>query len=218
MTFFQKTLVSFATILSFGFYAYISRAEDSQLVATVAPVAFSDPAPQAVSGASAPPQPSAATAATNQTTVAAQAPVVSGEDDGEGEEGGRRAVTTAAPAPAQPAATPAQQQPVAVVQTQPAQQSGQYKNGTYTGPSVDVFYGYVQVQAVIQNGQLADVRFLQYPSDRRTSQSINRQAMPILTQEAVQAQSASVNGVSGASATSQGFVQSLENALSQAHA
>ena len=109
----------------------------------------------------------------------------------------------------------AQQQAAAQAQAA-AQSSGQYKNGTYTGASVNVYYGYVQVQVVIQGGQIAAVNFLQYPNDRSTSVYINQQAMPLLKQEAIQAQSANINGVSGASATSQGFVQSLNDALSQA--
>ena len=80
----------------------------------------------------------------------------------------------------------------------------------------NAYYGNVQVQAVIQNGQLANVVFLQYPNDRSTSRMINSQAMPQLTQEAIQAQSANVNGVSGASDTSAAFNQSLSSALNQA--
>lgn len=95
---------------------------------------------------------------------------------------------------------------------------GQYVDGTYTGSTADAYYGYVQVQATVQGGKLTDVTFLQYPSDRRTSQYINSRAMPILKQEAIQAQSANVSGVSGASDTSAAFVQSLGNALSQAKA
>src|ERR1700690_4234257 len=41
--------------------------------------------------------------------------------------------------------------------------SGTHKDGTYTGQSVDVNYGLVQVQATIQNGQIAQVQFLQFP-------------------------------------------------------
>lgn len=93
---------------------------------------------------------------------------------------------------------------------------GQYKDGSYTGDSVDVFYGNVQVQAIVQGGKITDVKFLQYPSDRQTSVEINSQAMPILTSQAIQAQSANVDGVSGASATSQGFVTSLSSALAKA--
>jgi uncharacterized protein with FMN-binding domain len=105
-----------------------------------------------------------------------------------------------------------------VATQQAAQASGQYKNGSYTGTSVDAYYGFVQVEAIIQGGKLADVRFLSYPNDRKTSVRINTSAMPELIQEAIQAQSANVNGVSGASDTSQAFVESLGAALSQAHA
>jgi uncharacterized protein with FMN-binding domain len=75
----------------------------------------------------------------------------------------------------------------------------------------------VQVQATVQNGKIADVQFLQYPSDRRTSQQINAFAMPYLQQEAIQAQSANVNIISGATLTSEGFAMSLQSALASAH-
>lgn len=93
---------------------------------------------------------------------------------------------------------------------------GMYVDGSYTGSPADAYYGMVQVKAVVQNGRLADVQFLQYPNDRNTSIEINSQAMPLLTQEAIQAQSAQVDGVSGATETSAAFVQSLASALSQA--
>lgn len=93
---------------------------------------------------------------------------------------------------------------------------GKYRDGTYTGAVADAYYGYVQVQAIITGSRITDVKFLQHPSDNRTSQSINNQAMPYLTQEAIQAQSASVNTISGASATSGAFIQSLKSALAQA--
>jgi uncharacterized protein with FMN-binding domain len=74
----------------------------------------------------------------------------------------------------------------------------------------------VQVQVVIQNGKIADVKFLDYPHDRRTSQEINAQAMPWLTQEVIQAQSANINAISGATLTSQAFYTSLQAALASA--
>ena len=92
-----------------------------------------------------------------------------------------------------------------------------YKDGQYTGSSADAYYGYVQVKAVIQGGKITDVQFLQYPSDHSTSVAINQQAMPYLQQEAIQAQSAQVDIISGATYTSQAFIQSLTGALSQAH-
>lgn len=91
-----------------------------------------------------------------------------------------------------------------------------YKDGTYTGSVADAFYGNIQVQAVISGGRITDVIFLQYPSDRSTSVYINSQAMPLLKQEAIQAQSAQVDGVSGATASSGAFIESLGNALQKA--
>jgi uncharacterized protein with FMN-binding domain len=90
---------------------------------------------------------------------------------------------------------------------------GLYKNGTFTGPSVNVYYGNVQVQVVVQNGKITNIQFLDYPHDRRTSQRINDQVMPWLTQEAIQAQSANVDLISGATLTSEGFANSLQAAL-----
>lgn len=93
---------------------------------------------------------------------------------------------------------------------------GRYLNGTFTGSAADAYYGIVQVQAVIKGGAIADVQFLRYPNDRRTSQYINEQAMPLLKEEAIQAQSADVSGVSGASDTSAAFRESLGAALTKA--
>lgn len=93
---------------------------------------------------------------------------------------------------------------------------GQYRNGSYTGSVADAFYGNVQVKAVISGGKLADVQFLQYPNDRGHSIEINQYATPLLKQEAITAQNANVDLVSGATATSEAFIQSLTNALSQA--
>ncbi len=112
----------------------------------------------------------------------------------------------------QPTAVPSD--PTAVPASSTA--AGQYKDGQYTGPQVDAFYGWVQVQAIIQRGQITDVKFLQYPSDRRTSQRINSIAMPYLTTEAIQAQSANVDIISGATLTSEAFAQSLQSALQSA--
>ncbi|MGH7193096.1 MAG: FMN-binding protein [Candidatus Saccharimonadales bacterium] len=94
--------------------------------------------------------------------------------------------------------------------------SAKYKDGTYTGSVADAFYGNIQVQATIQGGKITGVKFLQYPNDRPNSVAINQQAMPYLQQEAIQAQSANVDGVSGATDTSIAFKQSLSAALSQA--
>jgi uncharacterized protein with FMN-binding domain len=97
-----------------------------------------------------------------------------------------------------------------------ASSSTQYKDGTYTGPSSDAFYGNVKVAVTISGGKITAVTFLDHPSDNPNSIDINQQAMPFLQQEAIKAQSANVNIISGATDTSQAFIQSLTSALSQA--
>jgi len=94
--------------------------------------------------------------------------------------------------------------------------SSQYKDGTYTGSVADAYYGNVQVAATISGGKITDVKFLQSPDTHQTSVIINQQAIPYLRQEAIQAQSANVQIISGATYTSQAFQQSLQSALSQA--
>ncbi len=91
-----------------------------------------------------------------------------------------------------------------------------YKDGTYTGQSVYVNWGYVQVQTTIQSGRISNVQVVQYPNERRTSVRINSSAVPELQQEAIQSQSANVNLITGATLTSEGFQQSLQSALDQA--
>ncbi len=123
-----------------------------------------------------------------------------------------------APAVATPALTseqnlPTNSSPSPNISPKPA---GQYADGIYTGSPADAYYGTVQTEAIIKNGEIADVRFLQYPNDRNTSRRINSQAMPMLISEAVQAQSSNVDIVSGATFTSQAFQQSLDSALVQA--
>lgn len=120
---------------------------------------------------------------------------------------------TPTPAP-EPKPAPA---PAPAPQPQPAAQpQGAFRDGTYTGSSVDVYYGFIQVAAVVSNGRLSNVKILSYPNDRGTSIEINTYALPRLTQEAVAAQSADVSGISGATDTSMGFRESLSAALSQA--
>ncbi len=94
--------------------------------------------------------------------------------------------------------------------------AGKYRNGVYTGEVADAYYGNIQVQVTISQGKISDVQFLQYPNDNRTSRFINSQAMPMLKSEAIAAQNAQVDIVSGASASSQAFVQSLQSALAKA--
>jgi uncharacterized protein with FMN-binding domain len=84
---------------------------------------------------------------------------------------------------------------------------------TVTGSSVDVGYGTVQVQATLQGGRIVDIQALALPQNDGHSARISQQAFPMLVQQALAAQSSQISGVSGASYTSYGFVQSLKAAL-----
>lgn len=98
----------------------------------------------------------------------------------------------------------------------PVVNQGKYKNGTYTGSQADASYGIVQVEAIITNGNISNIKFLSYPNDRQHSVQVSNYAMPILKQEAIAAQSQNVDTVSGASYTSAAFIESLGGALAQA--
>lgn len=91
-------------------------------------------------------------------------------------------------------------------------------SGRFTGPTVNAYYGYVKVQAVVDKGKLQNVVVLEHPNDNGTSRYINSVALPYLVKEAVQTQSANINLISGATFSSEAFVQSLSSALSKAGA
>jgi uncharacterized protein with FMN-binding domain len=87
---------------------------------------------------------------------------------------------------------------------------------TIAGQQVQTRYGIVQVQVVVSGSTIKNVSFLQLTADDPRSQEINDQAGPILLQETLSAQSSSIDTVSGATYTSQGYLQSLQSALDQA--
>ena len=90
-------------------------------------------------------------------------------------------------------------------------------SGTFTGPAESTPYGDVQVQIKVANGRITDVLAPQLPSDNRRSRQISAQAGPQLRQEALDAQSANIDDVSGATYTSDSYKQSLQAAIDQAH-
>jgi len=85
------------------------------------------------------------------------------------------------------------------------------------GSVVDTVWGPVQVQVHISGRKITDVTTLIYPTGTGRDQEINSYALPILRREALAAQSANVDGVSGATYTSDGYRQSLQAALDAAH-
>jgi uncharacterized protein with FMN-binding domain len=87
-------------------------------------------------------------------------------------------------------------------------------NGTFTGPSVFVNYGNVQVKIRVANGRITDAVAVVAPSGRNDRWT--NMAVPILKAQTLKAQSADIQGASGASYTSYGWYTSLQGALAQA--
>jgi uncharacterized protein with FMN-binding domain len=87
---------------------------------------------------------------------------------------------------------------------------------TFTGTVDNTQYGPMQVAATVQGKKITKITVLQETNTGSLSQSIDQMSIPKLTQEALAAQSAKINAVSGASYTSAGYIQSLQSALDQA--
>lgn len=86
---------------------------------------------------------------------------------------------------------------------------------TLTGDVVPSRYGNTQVQVTIANGKITSVTALQLPVGGRSG-GISQYVEPILSTEALTAQSANIDIVSGATYTSEAYAQSLQSALDQA--
>jgi len=87
---------------------------------------------------------------------------------------------------------------------------------TVTGDTIQTRWGPVQVRVTIKDGRLTEVTAVSYPSDNPRDQEINSYALPRLRTEALTAQSADIDTVSGATYTSEGYRQSLQSALDSA--
>ena len=87
-------------------------------------------------------------------------------------------------------------------------------SGAFTGSAVDIGYGIMQVKITVVNGKITEAEAVQTPSGRNDRWT--NMAVPVLRQRTLEAQSANINGVSGASYTSYGWYTSLVSALKQA--
>jgi len=96
--------------------------------------------------------------------------------------------------------------------------TGAYVDGTVTGDVVSTRFGDVQVQVTISGGTVTDVTALELPSRDGRSSRISQAAAPILREEALTAQDANIDLLSGATYTSRAYEQSLQSALDQAAA
>ena len=124
----------------------------------------------------------------------------------------KKATAGATTQPAASQSATATASPAATQTTAPV--TSTVKDGTFTGPSVNVNYGNVQVMITVSNGKITDAVAVKAPkgkNDRYTNM-----AVPILKAQTLQAQSANIQGVSGASYTSYGWFKSLQGALADA--
>ncbi len=124
----------------------------------------------------------------------------------------KKATAGATTQPAASQSATAAASPAATQTTAPV--TSTVKDGTFTGPSVNVNYGNVQVMITVSNGKITDAVAVKAPkgkNDRYTNM-----AVPILKQQTLQAQSANIQGASGASYTSYGWFKSLQGAMAQA--
>ncbi|WP_031515913.1 FMN-binding protein [Streptomyces sp. NRRL F-5123] len=127
-----------------------------------------------------------------------------------------------APPAAAPAPQGAAQNPAAGANPQPTATGGaqgtQGTQGTRTvkGDTFQTRYGPVQVRITLTGGRLTGVDVLRAPQGNGRDQEITSFSVPQLTQEALAAQSAQIDSVSGATYTSEGYVRSLQSALDKA--
>jgi len=124
--------------------------------------------------------------------------------------------TTATTAPAASSSAAGTGVTTATVATTAAAAGGTVVDGTYVGDASSNRFGTVQVQVVYSGGAIADVQILSYPNGDNKSVSINQRALPTLISEALSAQSANVDTVSGATYTTNSYKASLQSAIDNA--
>lgn len=100
----------------------------------------------------------------------------------------------------------------------PSPSSSGYKDGTYTGQDIQNQFGDTQVKVTISGGKITDVQAVELPYDRQRSADISAYVKQPLHDEVLQAQSAQIDLISGATFTSDAYAQSVQSALDQAHA
>ena len=122
---------------------------------------------------------------------------------------------TSAPSATSGASSPAT--PTASASSSASASASGSGDGTYTGDAVETRWGTVQVEITVENGTITSADAVQFPSENPKDQQINAYAVPALNAEVVQAQSASIDAVSGATVTSGGYIESLQSAIDAAH-
>ncbi|MFD3417677.1 FMN-binding protein [Streptomyces decoyicus] len=115
--------------------------------------------------------------------------------------------------PTAAAAPPAGPAPSGSPSSAPSTPERDRTSGTFTGDTINTARGPVQVRVTLVKGRLTTIAVLKGEHDEGAS----AHAVPRLTQEALAAQSAKIDAVSGATFTSQGYISSLQSALDRAH-
>ncbi len=100
--------------------------------------------------------------------------------------------------------------------SQPSSNSSSSSSRTYAGSVAQTRWGPVQVQITVSNGKIIKATVLQQPNGNRKDEEINAYALPTLIQDTLDAQSAEIDMVSGATVTSEGYLESLQSALDKA--
>ena len=121
---------------------------------------------------------------------------------------------SATTAPTQSAPQPSAKPSATTAPTQSAPQPSGATDGSFTGDAISMRYGVVQVKITVQNGKITDAQAVKAPSG--SNDRYTQMAVPRLRQQTIAAQSANIQGVSGASFTSYAWYQSLASAIAQA--
>src|SRR5882757_808519 len=115
-----------------------------------------------------------------------------------------------------PSAGAPESPPASGSSSSPSAAGGSASTRSFTGQAITTQYGVVQVKVTVAGSKITNVSFVQLTAFDQRSQEINQQAAPTLLQQTLSAQSAKIDGVSGATFTSDGYEQSLQGALNQA--
>lgn len=119
----------------------------------------------------------------------------------------------------QPGSAPSSSAPTAGASSSPAApKTPASTTKTITGVAAETRYGPVQLAVTFSGKKITQIQVLEYPTETGRDQEINSYAIPQLNQQAMAAQSANIDGVSGATYTSEGYQQSLQSAIDKAGA
>lgn len=145
---------------------------------------------------------------------------LSGPDPGSALDAGSGATTdptsAAAPGPTASPGTSASAGSSSSSSSGTSSSARQSKSGTFVGDPVSSQFSTIQVEVIVSGGKISDIKVLEDQDDEQRSAQIDGYATPILRSEALSAQSANIDVVSGATYTSQSYSQSLQSALDRA--